>query len=127
MSEVMTIDGRFGEGSDLDFDFKPCRKTALAEAVQMDQPFEVRTPEGTMRGEAGDYLMRGVNGELYPCDEETFYQTYTFDGPDVSKEELLTTAERILQDVSEHIEEEPKDVEKLLRRTRQRLTYALQN
>jgi len=29
-----------------------------------------------MEGEAGDVLIRGVEGELYPCDADVFYQTY---------------------------------------------------
>ena len=29
-----------------------------------------------MRGKAGDYLMRGVHGELYPCDGKVFSETY---------------------------------------------------
>ena len=52
------------------------RKTALAEAMRMEQPFVVETLEGTMRGKAGDYLMRGVHGELYPCDGKVFSETY---------------------------------------------------
>jgi hypothetical protein len=52
------------------------RKTALAEAMRMEQPFVVETLEGTMRGKAGDFLMRGVHGELYPCDGKVFSETY---------------------------------------------------
>ena len=37
----------------------------------------VRTLEGDMRGEASDYLIRGVAGELYPCKPEIFEATYT--------------------------------------------------
>lgn len=56
--------------------FAKYRKTALAEAVKMDEPFEVVTLEGTMTGQAGDYLMRGAAGELYPCAGEIFANTY---------------------------------------------------
>jgi hypothetical protein len=45
-------------------------------AVQIDEPFEVETLEGTMRAKKGDYLIQGVRGELYPCDKEIFEQTY---------------------------------------------------
>lgn len=55
-----------------------CQKTATAEAKQMDEPFVVHTEEGTMKGEAGDYLMRGADGELYPCKAEIFHKTYEF-------------------------------------------------
>lgn len=57
---------------------KECRKTATAHAKQMDKPFKVETAEGTIEGEAGDYLMQGADGELYVCDGDIFGQTYEF-------------------------------------------------
>jgi len=27
-------------------------------------------------GKAGDYLIKGIKGELYICEEDIFYQTY---------------------------------------------------
>ena len=36
----------------------------------------IRTLEGTMRGEKGDWLIRGVNGEVYPCKDDIFRKTY---------------------------------------------------
>lgn len=36
----------------------------------------VRTLEGNMRGEIGDYLIKGVAGELYTCKKEIFEKTY---------------------------------------------------
>ena len=44
--------------------------------IRMEEPFEVETMEGTLRGKAGDWLMIGVEGELYPCDAEVFEKTY---------------------------------------------------
>lgn len=57
-------------------DFRKYRKTQLAEAQQVSRPFRVRTLEGVMEGKAGDYLMRGVQGELYPCDKDIFEASY---------------------------------------------------
>ena len=37
---------------------------------------EVRTLEGTMRGNAGDWLIRGVRNEIYPCKPDIFAATY---------------------------------------------------
>jgi hypothetical protein len=59
-----------------EYEFQKYRKTALAEAVQMPETFEVATLEGTMIGQAGDFLMRGAAGELYPCAAHVFEQTY---------------------------------------------------
>lgn len=38
--------------------------------------FEVETPEGTMKGERGDWLMIGVNGEFYICKNTIFEMSY---------------------------------------------------
>jgi len=38
--------------------------------------FSVETDEGDMRGDAGDWLIRGVEGELYPCRDSVFRATY---------------------------------------------------
>lgn len=46
------------------------------DAEYMDEPFEVETLEGTMRGKAGDYLVTGIRGEQYPVDGEIFEETY---------------------------------------------------
>lgn len=34
------------------------------------------TPEGTMLGSPGDYIIRGIEGELYPCKPRIFESTY---------------------------------------------------
>lgn len=36
----------------------------------------VSTPEGRMRCMAGDWLIRGVEGEYYPCRDSIFQATY---------------------------------------------------
>src|SRR4051812_36112429 len=62
-----------GEDASLDaLEFKQYRKNKNAEAVQIDQAFQVVTLEGTFDAKAGDYLMRGVEGELYSCAKSVF-------------------------------------------------------
>ena len=39
-------------------------------------PLIIETPEGTMRATAGDWIIKGVNGEFYPCKHEVFMKTY---------------------------------------------------
>jgi hypothetical protein len=48
----------------------------IIHAKQMDKDFEVETMEGTMKGKKGDYLIVGVEGERYPCNEEVFKKSY---------------------------------------------------
>ena len=40
---------------------------------------EIKTLEGTMIANAGDYIIQGVNGEIYPCKADIFKKTYTED------------------------------------------------
>lgn len=36
----------------------------------------IRTLEGDMRARYGDWVIRGVQGEFYPCKQDIFYETY---------------------------------------------------
>lgn len=41
-----------------------------------NKPIFIETLEGKMRCEVGDYIIKGVNGELYPCKPYIFKKTY---------------------------------------------------
>lgn len=41
-----------------------------------DGPLFIRTLEGEMRVDFGDWIIRGVKGELYPCKPDIFVATY---------------------------------------------------
>ena len=64
-----------GEIPPLDFK-KAVKKPIPVRCVQINEPFEVQTMEGLMQGKAGDYLMIGPRGEMYPCDRSIFNETY---------------------------------------------------
>lgn len=36
----------------------------------------IRTLEGDMKASLGDYIIKGVQGEFYPCKPDIFEQTY---------------------------------------------------
>lgn len=36
----------------------------------------ITTLEGTMSADVGDYIIKGVQGEFYPCKPDIFEQTY---------------------------------------------------
>lgn len=40
------------------------------------ESFGIRTPEGTMTAHPGDWIIKGVKGEFYPCKDEIFKLTY---------------------------------------------------
>jgi len=45
--------------------------------VAIDVAFRVETLEGNYKqGKPGDYLMRGIDDELYICDKSIFERTY---------------------------------------------------
>lgn len=37
---------------------------------------QIQTLEGTMTARIGDYIIRGVKGEIYPCKPDIFEATY---------------------------------------------------
>jgi hypothetical protein len=36
----------------------------------------IRTLEGDMHASVGDFIIKGVNGEFYPCKPDIFWRTY---------------------------------------------------
>lgn len=37
---------------------------------------EIKTLEGIMKGNCKDFIIKGVNGEIYPCKPDIFEKTY---------------------------------------------------
>ena len=37
---------------------------------------EIETLEGRMKASVGDYIIKGIRGEFYPCKPDIFEQTY---------------------------------------------------
>ena len=37
---------------------------------------KIKTPEGVMTARDGDYIIKGVKGEIYPCKPDIFKKTY---------------------------------------------------
>ena len=58
------------------------KKPIPVRCMQIMEPFEVETLEGTLRGKAGDWLLVGVRGEMYPVDRAIFAQTYELRDPE---------------------------------------------
>lgn len=36
----------------------------------------IKTLEGNMTAEAGDFIIKGIEGEIYPCKKDIFIKTY---------------------------------------------------
>jgi len=58
----------------------PCMKRPIIiQAKLMNEEFRVNTLEGNYKqGKPGDYLMQGIDNELYICDGPIFDKTYDF-------------------------------------------------
>lgn len=46
------------------------------EQVVKDEGLKIFTLEGTMNADINDFIIKGVNGEFYPCKPDIFEKTY---------------------------------------------------
>jgi hypothetical protein len=60
----------------IDEGFRPFRKEAVVWAKQMEEPFEVLTPDGPVWGEAGDYWCVGPRNQQWLSRAAVFEQLY---------------------------------------------------
>lgn len=68
---------KFKKGIIPELNYKSAVKKPIpVKCIQINEPFEVETLEGVMKGKKGDWLMIGIHGEMYPCDHEIFTKTY---------------------------------------------------
>jgi hypothetical protein len=51
-------------------------RDATLNQVIKDQGLIISTLEGNMKASFGDWIIRGVNGEYYPCKPDIFDKTY---------------------------------------------------
>jgi hypothetical protein len=56
----------------------PCKKKPIiVYSKQILEEFQVNSLEGNYKtGKSGDYLMKGIDGELYICDKEIYEKSY---------------------------------------------------
>ena len=66
------------------FDEKTCNQvlnwitcTTAADFDENNKPIiKIQTLEGVMTANVGDYVIKGVSGEFYPCKPDIFEKTY---------------------------------------------------
>ena len=59
--------------------YKMTGGSADSSGVHIDidkERLEIQTLEGTMEASIGDFIIKGVKGEFYPCKPDIFEQTY---------------------------------------------------
>ena len=52
------------------------KKPIIIKAYQTPSEMLIETLEGTMKANIGDWIIEGINGELYPCKPDIFEKTY---------------------------------------------------
>ena len=63
------------ETRDQVYNFVTCNKSASFAGTS--QPvLKIQTLEGVMTAKIGDWVIKGVNGEFYPCKPDIFAKTY---------------------------------------------------
>ena len=66
--------------------------------------FKIKTLEGDMNVSEGDYIIKGIKGEFYPCKEDIFKKTYVDFTEYVSTNELLTDLDNALESVENNLQ-----------------------
>lgn len=57
-----------------------------------DTSCDIKTLEGTMHANYGDYIIKGIAGEIYPCKADIFEKTYEL-------KEKLSEADKMFEDL----------------------------
>ncbi len=52
------------------------RPERLATYDESDMTLKIRTLEGVMTARPGDFIIKGIKGEIYPCKPDIFKATY---------------------------------------------------
>ena len=68
-----------GHGKNVDFIEKWSEGSCYIRGTKLPpehRELEISTLEGTMRAKVGDYIIKGIQGEFYPCKPDIFELTY---------------------------------------------------
>jgi hypothetical protein len=74
--EAMRWPGHEGEPFDSWLTKEDHRVVEVVPIDDFDDGLLIPTLEGEMLAKPGDWVIRGVQGELYPCKPDIFWQTY---------------------------------------------------
>jgi len=66
------------------------KKPVEVDAYQLTEKTEIKTREGTLFGYPGDWLITGIQGEIYPCGDEIFKATYELADQQSERDNVLS-------------------------------------
>lgn len=74
--EAFYFDGTSTGAYEADLWIKTGQRLKSSVRTRDRRDFEIETLEGTMTASPGDWIIRGVKGEFYPCKPDIFEATY---------------------------------------------------
>ena len=77
--------------------------SSSANTYEEIKSFKIKTLEGDMNISKGDYIIKGIKGEFYPCKEDIFKKTYEDFTEYVSTNELLTDLDNTLESIENNL------------------------
>ena len=66
----------FMNGFDVEPDWMKNRADVIRHTDEHSVIYEIKTLEGAMTANFGDWVIKGVKGEIYPCKPDIFEMTY---------------------------------------------------
>ena len=96
---------------------KELAKNAVEHIIFVDNNLYIETLEGNMNVSVGDYIIKGIEGEFYPCKPDIFKETY-------ETVSMVSDNDRTTVPMSQYIKLENKN--KKLRNTINRLKRELE-
>lgn len=73
--------------------------SSSANTTEEINSFKIKTLEGDMNVSKGDYIIKGIKGEFYPCKEDIFKKTYVDFTEYVGTNELLVDLDSTLESI----------------------------
>ena len=58
------------------YQFMSDKTLVFPDWIKEYESIDIHTLEGTMKCSNGDYIIKGINGEFYPCKPDIFEKTY---------------------------------------------------
>ena len=103
-------------GNNID-EVKELAKSAVENIIFVNNNLYIETLEGNMNASVGDYIIKGIAGEFYPCKPDIFKQTY-------ETVSMVSDNDRTTVPMSQYIKLENKN--KKLRNTINRLKRVIE-
>ena len=77
--------------------------SSSANTYEEIKSFKIKTLEGDMNVSKGDYIIKGIKGEFYPCKEDIFKKTYEDFTEYVGTNELLVDLDNTLESIENNL------------------------